>query len=209
MRKLILATQNPKKRNELEALANGYQVLLLDDVGLADIVIEENGQTFRDNAFIKAESVFRALSSAHRNDPNLVAILADDSGLCVDALEGNPGVRSARFAEDHGEGKGDQANNTLLLKQLAHCRDEARNARFVCSICVWPMQDEAFFAEGSVEGSIARDLKGNGGFGYDPLFCPNAYPERRMAELSSTEKHAISHRGHAMRDAMAKLRQLL
>lgn len=207
MRKLILATQNPKKRAELEALADGYEVLLLDDVGLADIVIDENGQTFEDNARIKAEAVFRALSVEQRNDPLLVAILADDSGLCVDALQGQPGVRSARFAEDHQEGSGDDDNNSLLLKKLAHCHDGARSARFVCSICVWPTRAEAFFAEGTVEGTIAQDLKGDGGFGYDPLFCPNDYPQRRMAELSAAEKHAISHRGHAMRAALAQLRR--
>lgn len=208
MPKLILATQNPKKRAELEALAAGYEVSLLDDVGLGDIVIEENGSTFRDNALIKAESVFRALTSAQRNDPEWVAILADDSGLCVDALKGHPGVRSARYAADHGAGTGDAANNALLLKKLSHCQSAARSARFVCSICVWPMRGEAFFAEGSVEGTIAQELRGSGGFGYDPLFCPAAYPERRMAELSAAEKHAISHRGQAMREAMEKLRQL-
>lgn len=207
MPKLILATQNPKKRAELEALASGYDVWLLDDVGLGDIVIEENGATFQDNAFIKAESVFRALSSAQRTDPELIAILADDSGLCVDALKGNPGVRSARYAADHHAGQGDEANNALLLQKLAPYHSDTRSARFVCSICVWPMRGEAFFAEGSVEGSIAPDLKGDGGFGYDPLFCPVAYPDRRMAELRAEEKHAISHRGQAMRNAMEKLRK--
>lgn len=209
MRALVLATQNAKKRKELEALTEGtFRVLTLDDVGLSDLDIVEDADTFQGNARIKAEAVLAALG-ARGALGDVAAVLADDSGLCVDALGGAPGVRSARFAKDHDAGEGDEANNALLLARLGDVADEQRAARFVCAICVKLPDGRVLEAEGAVEGKIARDERGAGGFGYDPLFCPEEAPGKRMAELSPEEKHAISHRGRATREALGKLREVV
>lgn len=205
MKTLLLATQNPKKGRELAELCHDrFLVRTLADVGLADLEIVEDGATFADNARIKARTVKAALPAPLARETAWV--LADDSGLIVDALDGKPGVRSARFAADHGTGAGDEANNALLLLLMAPVPDERRTARFACAVCALSMvDDEAREAFGTVEGSIARDLSGSGGFGYDPLFLPAAHAPRRMAELSAEQKHAISHRGQAMRTVLAAL----
>ncbi len=205
MKSLLLATQNAKKGKELAELARGrFLVRTLADVGLAGLVIEENGATFADNALIKACAVKAALPPGLARETAWV--LADDSGLLVDALEGKPGVRSARFAADHGTGEGDDANNELLLLLLAPVPDERRGARFACAVCALAIEgNDAHQAFGTVEGRIARDRIGNGGFGYDPLFIPTVHAPLRMAELSAEQKHAISHRGQAMRSVLAAL----
>lgn len=206
MASIVLATQNEKKRVELQALcADVARVLTLAEVGLSGLDIVEDGDTFHANAEIKARAVRRALQE-QGVPPDLLAIVADDSGLCVDALAGNPGVRSARFASDHGQGAGDADNNAWLLSCLTHTPEAERGARFVSVICLLGADGRLAFCEGRVDGHIARDLQGTGGFGYDPLFVPLATPGRRMAELAPAEKHAISHRGHAMRAAVALLR---
>lgn len=208
---LLLATQNAKKRKELEALTqDSFRVLTLDDMDLCALEIEENGDTFEANAAIKAHAVLAALNAraeggAQRVDGPIAAVLADDSGICVDALAGAPGVRSARFAEDHGAGRGDADNNRLLLQKLRGVPAPARSARFVCAICLLTPDGTTRFAFGEVEGHIAEDERGEGGFGYDPLFCPVEAPGKRMAELTASEKHAISHRGHAIRRALQLL----
>lgn len=202
---IVLATQNAKKGKELAELAAGrFLVRTLGDVGLADIAIHETGETFQENARIKAETVLAALPEAQRRET--FAVIADDSGILVDALKSKPGVRSARFAADHGTGEGDDANNTLLLLLLEAVPDPMRTARFASAVCaVVVATGQVFEAWGTVEGFIARDLLGSGGFGYDPLFLPRDVPGKRMAELSAAEKHAISHRGRAMRDLLARL----
>lgn len=205
MKTLLLATQNAKKGKELAELARGsFLVRTLADVGLTDLDIDESGLTFAENARIKARAVKAALPAGLARETAWV--LADDSGLVVDALDGKPGVRSARFAADHGTGEGDEANNELLLLLLAPVPDERRSARFACAVCALAVEGDALCeAFGTVEGHLARDLSGTGGFGYDPLFIPVAHAPRRMAELSSQEKHAISHRGAAMRAVLAAL----
>lgn len=205
MKTLLLATQNPKKGRELAELARGrFLVRTLAEAGLSGLAIAEHGATFADNARIKAQAVRAALPPGVAKETAWV--LADDSGLVVDALDGKPGVRSARFASDHGTGEGDQANNDLLLLMLAPVPDERRSARFACAVCAVGVASEAAHeAFGTVEGNIARDHAGSGGFGYDPLFIPVAHAPLRMAELSSEQKHAISHRGQAMRAALAAL----
>ncbi|OGQ25489.1 MAG: hypothetical protein A2138_07055 [Deltaproteobacteria bacterium RBG_16_71_12] len=205
MKTLVLATQNPKKGRELAELARGrFLVRTLADVGLAGLDIDERGATFADNARIKARAVKAALPPGLARETAWV--LADDSGLVVDALDGKPGVRSARFAADHGTGEGDEANNDLLLLLLAPVPDERRAARFACAVCALAVDgDAAHEAFGTVEGHIARDRAGSGGFGYDPLFIPVAHAPLRMAELSAEQKHAISHRGQAMRAVLAAL----
>jgi len=205
--RLVLATQNKKKRKELEELVAGsFEIQTLDDVGLADLEIVEDKDTFAGNAEVKARAVLEALRARGHDVGDIRAILADDSGIIVDALDGAPGVRSARFAKDHDAGEGDAANNALLLRKLEDVSDQERTARFYCAICVLaPATGEAFHVDGAVEGRIAHDEKGSGGFGYDPLFLPDAYPGRHMAELTAEEKHRVSHRGVATRRALALL----
>jgi XTP/dITP diphosphohydrolase len=205
---VLLATQNEKKRKELTELAQGaLHVLTPRDVGLADVDVDESGFTFDDNATLKARGFLAAWQAQHpHTPPPFRYVIADDSGIVVDALDGAPGVRSARFAADHAAGEGDAANNRLLLAKLAGVDDHARTARFVCHVAVLHVPSKKVeLVFGRVLGRIAHDEKGAGGFGYDPLFLPDLAPGRRMAELSSDEKHAISHRGHAMREVVARL----
>lgn len=186
---VVLASRNRGKLKELDRLLReelGELVTLrsLDDIGFCGD-IEENGKTFAENALIKANAV------AARG----VIALADDSGLCVDALGGAPGVLSARFAGVHGD---DAANNRLLLERLKDKHD--RSAAFVTVFaCAFPDGREPVVATGRVEGEILQAPRGAGGFGYDPLFY---YPpfEKTFAELSAEEKNSISHRGVAVRN---------
>lgn len=198
----ILATQNPGKKRELAKIVNasepGVIVKTLDEVGLSDLDVVEDKDTFAGNARLKVDAVTARLSP-----DDYEVILADDSGIAVDALDGAPGVRSARFAADHEAGQGDEDNNALLLDKL---RDtELRTARFVCAIECVTRDGRRVSAFGTVEGKIAHAPRGEGGFGYDPLFVPDAYPERHMAELDASEKHAISHRGKATREVVRAL----
>jgi XTP/dITP diphosphohydrolase len=205
---LVLATGNAKKRRELVELAAGrYHVKTLVDVGLAHLCIDESADSFEGNARIKAEAVWGALADGGATS-GVLAVLADDSGIAVDALEGRPGVRSARFAADHGTGAGDDDNNRLLLLLLEAVPEERRGARFVCAVAARLQGGTLLTSAGTVEGRVARDLRGSGGFGYDPLFLPDKAPGKRMAELGADEKHAISHRGRAMRALLAQLDQL-
>jgi XTP/dITP diphosphohydrolase len=213
---LLLATTNPKKGRELaELCAARFDVVTLADVGLEDVVVDEDAPDFQGNARKKAREVRTALWAGGRAR-GVRFVLADDSGLCVSALDDHPGVRSARFAVDTGlvaagapRDVQDAANNRLLLTLLEVVPPERRQAAFVSTVCAvavgeTPDEPEVMFeATGRVTGRIARDESGAGGFGYDPVFivddvgAPTAFG-RRMAELSSTEKHAISHRGRAL-----------
>ena len=205
MSSIVLATQNKKKARELADLAHGrFTVRSLDDVGLAALVIHETGATFAANARIKVDAVYAALSAAER--ARTYAIVGDDSGLMVDAIDGRPGVRSARFAADAGTGTGDSDNNRLLLLMLEAVPEPLRAARFASALCALVVATGALLQTfGTVEGRIARELRGTEGFGYDPLFICDDAPGMRMAELTADEKHAISHRGRAMRLLLDKL----
>jgi XTP/dITP diphosphohydrolase len=198
-RALLLATANPGKLRELRELLDGLTVLGLRDVGIVDD-LPETADTFLGNATQKA------VEAARRSG---LPCLADDSGLCVDALDGAPGVFSARFAGRHGD---DEANRALLLARLADVADDLRTARFRC---VLALADEAgalagrvLHAEGECAGTITRAARGGGGFGYDPIFAP-AGEARTMAELPSSVKHALSHRGAALRSMLPTLRGYL
>jgi XTP/dITP diphosphohydrolase len=189
---VVLASGNLKKAAELRALLEPLELHVLspDDVGGLPEV-DEDQPTFTGNARKKAESGARASGRW---------CLADDSGLCVDALDGAPGVRSARFAGTHGD---DQANNRRLLDELANVPSERRKARFVCAVALASPDGttEAVF-EGEVQGRILESPRGAGGFGYDPLFLftEPGHPQtgRGFAELSQAEKATVSHRGRAL-----------
>lgn len=162
-------------------------------------VVEETGQTFLANACLKASEYARLLK---------VWSLADDSGLAVDALEGQPGVFSARWAALHDAGSGDADNNALLLRQLAHIPPERRTARFVCSLALAdPSGRVILTASDAVEGTILPEPKGAGGFGYDPLFFVEGLG-MTTAELPPDDKHRISHRGKAMRRLIGLMRRI-
>ncbi len=186
MKELLAATGNRGKFTEIrEILGDTVTRLysLADFPGLPQV--EEDGVTFAENALKKAQSAVRATGKP---------VIADDSGLEVGALEGRPGVRSARFA---GEGAGDSANNAKLLKELAHCPDDRRAAAFRCAIalCFPDGSCRTFFGE--LKGVILKEPRGNGGFGYDPLFLVPEYGQT-LAELPLAVKNAISHRGQAL-----------
>ena len=195
--KIVLASRNKKKISELNALLAknipGIEVLSLDDIGFEDEIVED-GETFEDNAYIKASTVARL---------GYIGV-GDDSGLCVDALDGAPGVYSARYAGEHGD---DAANNALLLKNLADKED--RTARFVCAIaCVFPDDvNTAHVCRGEVEGKIIDEYRGEGGFGYDPLFYYEPFG-KTLAEMSAEEKNSISHRGRAIENFAQMLKEI-
>jgi XTP/dITP diphosphohydrolase len=198
---LIVATKNKGKVREFEhAFAPlGLTVKSMYDYpDLPDVV--EDGATFAENAFKKSKAVGDALG---------IPVLADDSGLCVDALDGGPGVYSARYA---GENAGDDENNLKLLSELEKLKQGEdtgqpllSTARFVCTLSLYdPSSGRELTAEGTVEGWITSEPAGGGGFGYDPLFYLAEY-EKTMAELTLEEKQRISHRGTALRLLTEKL----
>ncbi|MCA0969892.1 XTP/dITP diphosphatase [Halobacillus litoralis] len=187
MNKLIIATKNEGKVREFREMFSKYGIevkSLLDfDEPMDDI--EETGTTFTENATIKAEAISKLL-----NTP----VLADDSGLKVDALDGEPGVYSARYA---GLEKNDEKNLQKVLDNLKGVPREERTARFVCAAAVARPGEETFVKIGTCEGSIAEEPQGEHGFGYDPVFVPKG-ASRTLAEHTSDEKNAISHRHHAI-----------
>ena len=180
----VLASRNKHKLQELSAIiGNRYRLLSTDSFsGIPEI--EETEKTFEGNALIKARAVFQ-----HCKMPTL----ADDSGLEVDALDGEPGVDSALYAGEHGN---HAANNTKLLDALKNVSEEKRTARFR-SVIALITADREVVVEGSIEGRILTELTGKGGFGYDPLFLPNGYTES-FAQISDEMKNSISHRARAL-----------
>jgi XTP/dITP diphosphohydrolase len=194
---LLVATGNAGKAKEFREMlgrgtagaASGIACRSLADYPPGDEV-EETGTTFRANACLKAT----AYATRHN-----VWTLADDSGLEVDALGGNPGVLSARWAQHNRTGKGDADNNVTLLRQLESVPDDRRTARFVCVLALSDPEGRIILtARDTVEGRILRNPRGANGFGYDPLFLVNG-TDRTSAQMSPDEKHAISHRGKALR----------
>ena len=185
--KFVLATQNPKKLKEMSAILGelGVEVVSEADLGVK-IEVEETGETFAENSLLKAKAVMEATK---------LPAIADDSGLCVDALNGGPGVYSARYAGHHGD---DDANNEKLLREMADVPEGQRGARFVSAVCFMLPDGRALEVEGECPGRIAFSLQnGDYGFGYDPLFVPDGY-DKSFAQLSSEEKNRISHRAAAL-----------
>jgi XTP/dITP diphosphohydrolase len=185
--RLVLASGNAGKLAELRALLDGtgIEVVAQAELGIADI--EETGLTFVENALLKARHAAR--------ESGLPA-LADDSGLCVDALDGAPGLYSARYAGTHGDA---QANIAKLLSEIEEVPDAARGARFVCVLALLrhPGDPQPLLAEGRWEGRILRSPRGDRGFGYDPVFLDPA-SGLSAAELAAGDKHRASHRGQAL-----------
>ena len=193
--KVILASKNPHKLTELSAILSqhGFEIALESEYGL-DIDVDETGTTFEENSLLKAEAVMKASG---------LPVLADDSGLMVDALNGAPGVYSARYGHKSSDGE----RTEFLLENMKDVPDEKRTAKFVCVItCLWP-DGRKIVARGECPGVITREVHGENGFGYDPVFY---LPELGMtyAELPSEQKNAISHRARALQDFCRKYQEV-
>ena len=193
--KVILASKNQHKLTELSAILSqlGFEIALESEYGL-DIDVEETGTTFEENSFLKAEAVMKASG---------LPVLADDSGLMVDCLNGAPGVYSARY----GHKSSDRERTAYLLENMKNVPEGKRGAKFVCVItCLWP-DGRKIVARGECPGVIAFEPQGENGFGYDPVFY---LPELGMtyAELPSGQKNAISHRARALQDFCRKYQEV-
>lgn len=197
--KIVAATNNKHKASELSALFGGMpdvELVTLREIGFTDEIIED-GDTFLANARIKAMTVHKATG---------LAAIADDSGLCVDALGGEPGIYSARYASENGENSDDKKNNEKLLAGLSAVPENERTARFVSALCFIDVDGTEISAVGKCEGIITREERGEGGFGYDPLFFFPSFG-KTFGELSADEKNAVSHRANAVRLLGEKLAQ--
>ncbi|CZQ87655.1 Hypothetical protein Tpal_926 [Trichococcus palustris] len=187
-KRILIATKNPGKAKDFSLLfePKGYQVMtLLDYPEIEDV--EETGYTFEANARKKAETIANRLH---------MTVLADDSGICIDALDGQPGVVSARFA---GADKSDAANNAKVLSMLGALDNPSRKAHFHCTLVLAHPERESLVVEGDIEGEIAKFPQGENGFGYDPLFFIPSL-NKTMAELTGLEKNTISHRAMALKN---------
>jgi XTP/dITP diphosphohydrolase len=192
--KLWLATNNEHKKRELEAIFSGHTLVTPGTAGLV-FDPEETGSTFLENTLIKARALYDLV-----HEP----VLADDSGLCIDALDGRPGIYSARYGSTNGKKLESWERNELLLKEMEQVTN--RRARFICSMVLLFNHDRFFVVQETLEGEIIRESRGSGGFGYDPILY---IPEQgcTVAELSEDEKNRISHRGKAGRSVAQLLAQ--
>ena len=194
--KVILASKNPHKLEEISKITEkfGFDLVLQSQLGV-DIDVEETGTTFEENSFLKAEAVMKATG---------LPALADDSGIMVDALNGEPGVYSARYGFD--ETLDDWGRLCLLLKNTEQVPDGQRQAKFVCVITFVHPDGQVIQARGEIHGELLREAKGQNGFGYDPIFY---YPPlgKTTAELSSEEKNEVSHRAVALKAFYEKMKE--
>ena len=199
MNRLLLATRNAKKLGELRRILVAEGIEGVEVVGLADVEefaeAPETAPTFEGNALAKARDAAAATG---------LPSIADDSGIAVDALNGMPGVLSARWAGGHGD---DRANLDLVLAQLSDTPDERLGAGFVCAAALVVPDGEETVVRGEWRGKLAREPRGSNGFGYDPIFVPEG-ESRSSAELDPAEKDAVSHRGRALRALLPHLRAL-
>ncbi len=191
--KIIFATGNEGKMREIRAILTDVEaeILSMKEAGIK-LTIEENGESFAENAAIKAKAVAQALAAAGKFHD--CAVLADDSGLEIDCLNGEPGIHSARYL---GEETPFDVKSRDLLKRMEHIPDAERSARFVCAIAAVFADGETVTTRGTIEGRIGHALKGDNGFGYDPIFYLPEYG-RTAAELTDEEKNSISHRSRAL-----------
>ena len=189
--KFVIATGNPGKVKDFNLLLGkvGHEAVSLKELNI-DIDVEETGTTFQENAYIKAKAIYDIVK---------IPVIADDSGLCVDALSGAPGVYSARYG---GEGLTDRDRCIKLLSDMEN--EENRNAHFACAICAILNDDEVIEVSGKCDGTILREIVGENGFGYDPLFYVEKF-NKTFGEISKEEKNMISHRKKAMDKLIEKL----
>lgn len=194
--KIVAATGNKHKIEEIESITKkfGMNVITKAEAGVGDLEAEETGTTFEENSLIKAEAIMKAIG---------MPAIADDSGLEADALNGAPGVYSARFS---GEGATDESNNAKLLKLMENIPDDERSARFVSVVTLCFPDGTVVAARGECPGTLRRSPRGDGGFGYDPLFVPVGY-DKTYAEISAEEKNIISHRAKALGILRMKLKE--
>ena len=194
--KIVLASKNPHKLVEISKITEkfGFELVLQSELGL-DIDVEETGTTFEENSYQKAYAVMKATG---------LPALADDSGIAVDALNGEPGVYSARYGGDPSMTDWDRLE--LLLKNAEPIPDGQRQAQFVCVITFVTPEGQVIQARGEIHGELTREPRGENGFGYDPIFY---YPPfgKTTAEIASEEKHQVSHRGKALRVFYEKLKE--
>lgn len=192
----ILATNNMKKLGEMQRILSplGINVVTAKMMGITLEDVEENGETFEDNAKLKAHAACRETG---------MPAIADDSGLCVDYLNGAPGVYSARFAGEHGN---DEKNNDLLLEKLEDVPEEKRTAHYVCAVCCTFPDGREIVVRGECGGVIGFQRDGDQGFGYDPLFLVNG---KSFGRYTAGEKDEISHRGKALRLLTEELEKIL
>lgn len=190
MQTIILASNNAHKLREIRAILSDYRIVSLSEAGI-DVDPEETGKTFLENALIKARAVFEVAGET---------ALADDSGLSVETLGGEPGVMSARYCGRHGN---DAENNALLLRNLAGA--ENRRAKFVSAVVLYRGENDYIAAQGETFGEILSAPKGCGGFGYDPIFYSYDL-QKSFGEASEAEKNAVSHRARALHALTVKLR---
>ena len=194
MKRIVAATKNQNKVREIKAITDefGFEIVSRDEAGVPDVEIVEDGETFYDNSYKKAYEIMKLSGEI---------TIADDSGLCVDALDGAPGVMSARFSET-GD---DKENNKKVLELMKDVPMEKRTARFVSVITMVYPDGKVISAEGKVEGHIMFEESGENGFGYDPMFRPLGY-DKTFGELPAELKNSISHRGNALRALREKLK---
>ena len=194
--KVVLASKNKHKLVEISQITEkfGFELILQSELGV-DIDVEETGTTFEENSYLKAEAVMKATG---------LPALADDSGIAVDALNGEPGIYSARYGFD--DSLDDWGRLQLLLKNTEHVPDGQRQAQFVCVITMVTPEGEVFQARGEIHGELLRAPVGENGFGYDPIFY---YPPAGMstAEMSPEDKNQVSHRGNALKVLNEKLKE--
>ncbi len=187
MKTFILASKNQHKAEEIKAiLGDNFNVITQTDAGAGHIEVVEDGKTFEENAIKKAETILKATGKP---------VIADDSGLCVDFLDGAPGIYTARYA---GENATDDENIDKLLNALGDLPIDKRTARFVCVIAFATPDGETLTFRGECNGKIGFERQGENGFGYDPIFIPDGY-ECSIAEVSAETKNSISHRGNALK----------
>ena len=194
--RVVLASKNKHKLVEISQITEkfGFELVLQSELGV-DIDVEETGTTFEENSFLKAEVVMKATG---------LPALADDSGIAVDALNGEPGIYSARYGFD--DSLDDRGRLELLLKNTEHVPDGQRQAQFVCVITMVTPEGECIQARGEIHGELTRAPRGENGFGYDPIFY---YPPlgKTTAELSAEQKNEVSHRANALKAFYAKLKE--
>lgn len=199
MKKILLATNNSHKVEEIQAILKdlGYEVLARDQVYDGDFDIDENADTLAGNALLKAQGLRDLVADEYM-------VLADDTGLFVDALDGAPGVHSARYA---GDAHDDEANKKKLLKELEEVPEEKRTARFKTVMALVESAKDPVLIEGVLEGKIEREERGHSGFGYDPLFIPQGY-NLSLGQMNAEEKNSISHRHNALIKLAEYLKEL-